>query len=104
MVIRPCRTHVQLCGLALAGLLSATAGVSGLQSSASPVISSSEYRVQPGDILRLRLFTGGSEVSFAGGTAGPSVIDYPVEESGVVYLPRIGALMAAGKTPEELRR
>lgn len=103
MANRPCRTHVQLCGLALAGLLSTTAGVSGLQSAASPANSSSAYRVQPGDILRLRLFTGGSEVSFAGGTAGPSIIDYPVEESGVVYLPRIGAVAAAGKTPEELR-
>lgn len=103
MSISPWRIHALLCSLALAGLLGRADRVSGLQSSADPSNSSTTYRVQPGDILRLRLFTGGSEISFAGGTTGPSVIDYPVEESGIVYLPRIGAVVAAGKTPEELR-
>jgi polysaccharide export outer membrane protein len=73
-------------------------------SAQSPDTGATVYRIQPGDVLRIRLFTGGSEISFVGGNTGPSVIDYPVEESGLVFLPRIGPVTAAGKTTEELRR
>jgi protein involved in polysaccharide export with SLBB domain len=78
--------------------------VSAQQSPINPNALVSTYRIQVGDMLRLRLFTGGSEISGGIAASGVAINDYPVEESGMVFLPRIGGVMAVGKTPEELRR
>ncbi len=56
----------------------------------------SSYRVRPGDLLRLRIWMGQNDV--------PISADVPVEESGQVYIPRVGAVQVAGKTVEELRQ
>ncbi len=55
----------------------------------------SAYRVRTGDVLRIRLWSGQSERVLAE--------DFPVEESGLVYLPRVGGVNVATRTVEELR-
>ncbi len=56
---------------------------------------SSAYRVRTGDLLRFRLWAGQSELPVQG--------DFQVEESGVVYFPRVGKIEVTGKTIEEVR-
>jgi polysaccharide biosynthesis/export protein len=56
----------------------------------------SSYRVRTGDLLRLRIWMGQNDA--------PISADIPVEESGQVHLPRVGAVQVAGKTVEELRQ
>jgi polysaccharide export outer membrane protein len=56
---------------------------------------SSSYRVRTGDLLRFRLWAGQSEVPLEG--------DFQVEDSGVVFFPRVGKIEVSGKTIEEVR-
>ncbi|MEX2282089.1 MAG: polysaccharide biosynthesis/export family protein [Gemmatimonadota bacterium] len=56
----------------------------------------SSYRVRTGDLLRLRIWMGQNDA--------PISADIPVEETGQVHLPRVGAVQVAGKTVEELRQ
>ena len=66
------------------------------QDTAMPASSSvSSYRVRTGDLLRLRIWMGQNDA--------PISADIPVEESGQVFVPRVGAVQVAGKTVEELR-
>lgn len=48
--------------------------------------------LRPGDLIRLRIWR---EPDFSG--------DFPVDESGVAVLPRLGALDVASEPPEELK-
>ncbi|MGH7469804.1 MAG: polysaccharide biosynthesis/export family protein [Longimicrobiales bacterium] len=57
--------------------------------------SVSTYLVRNGDVLRIRLWSGQSERVLAD--------DFPVEQSGRVYLPRIGGVPVSGQTVEQLR-
>jgi polysaccharide biosynthesis/export protein len=91
--------------MAFTGMMCLNAlAAAGQQAPINPTVPGASYRIQPGDMLRLRLFTGGTEVTGAIAGSSVQINDYPVEESGMVYLPRIGGILAAGKTPEELRR
>src|SRR5688500_1382403 len=72
------------------------AGTLPAQETAMPASSSvSSYRVRAGDLLRLRIWMGQNDA--------PISADIPVEESGQVFVPRVGAVQVAGKTVEELR-
>jgi protein involved in polysaccharide export with SLBB domain len=55
----------------------------------------SAYRVRTGDLLRIRMWSGQTERVLAD--------DFPVEQTGRVYLPRIGGMDVVGRSVEELR-
>jgi len=52
------------------------------------------YRIQVGDLLRMRLLAGGDQPDIVG--------DFPVEAGGTAFFPRIGPIQAAGLSVEEL--
>ncbi len=76
-----------LCAILLAPLGSRLSA----QTVASPAPAAA-YVVRAGDVLQIRVWPD----SALGGT-------YPVEETGVVYLPLVGAVSAAGRPIAELR-
>jgi protein involved in polysaccharide export with SLBB domain len=80
--------------LLVAALFAFEAGAAQEQADANG-ISVSAYLVRNGDVLRIRLWSGQSERVLAD--------DFPVEQSGRVYLPRIGGVPVAGQSVEQLR-
>jgi protein involved in polysaccharide export with SLBB domain len=91
-----------LWGLVLA-VVAFTAFIPGLANAqartdrATATFAGTQYVVQPGDVLKVRIFgypTPGDE------TLG----SFQVEANGTVYLPVIGALMVAGKTAEQVQQ
>jgi protein involved in polysaccharide export with SLBB domain len=59
----------------------------------APPVGEGGFVVQPGDVLRLRIWP--DEQAISG--------DYPVEETGVAYLPRLGAVDAGGNRIDQVR-
>lgn len=58
----------------------------------TPAAASSEFIIRAGDVLRIRVWPD----SAIGG-------EYPVEETGIAYLPVLGAVQAGGMTLSALR-
>jgi protein involved in polysaccharide export with SLBB domain len=59
---------------------------------AAPAGADSSDALRPGDLIRLRVWR---EPDFTG--------DFPVDESGVVMLPRLGAINVSAERPESLK-
>ncbi len=71
-------------------LLAPSMGISAQEGRSAP--TSSGYIVRAGDVLQIRVWPDSS----LGGA-------YPVEETGVVYLPLVGAVSAGGRPIVDLR-
>ena len=56
-------------------------------------VRAGQYRIQPGDMLQYRVWPNAELVSG----------EFPVESSGLVYLPLVGAVPVGGKTLDEVR-
>lgn len=63
---------------------------------ATATFSGTKYIVQPGDMLRIRIWGWPEAASQTEGS-------FPVEASGVAYLPVIGAVNVAGKTADDVQ-
>jgi polysaccharide biosynthesis/export protein len=70
----------------------AVAALPSKTSAQSPIASAPEFTVRAGDVLRIRVWPD----SALGG-------EYPIEETGVAYLPVLGAVQAGGMTLSALR-
>ena len=83
-------------GVGLLMLLAGLAGRADAQtpSAAGQVSDASARIIRPGDVLRVRIWPD-PEHDLSG--------EFPVEESGLIYLPLLGEVWAGGATLEEIR-
>lgn len=82
-----------LCGMAAPGSLHAQARMD----RATATFSGNKYVVQPGDMLRIQIYGWPEASSQMEGS-------FPVEATGVAYLPVIGPLNVAGKTADDVQQ
>ena len=85
------RATLLLC-LGLGGLLGARPARAQLPAARANPVAEAAGPLRPGDLIRLRIWR---EPDFSG--------DFPVDESGVVVLPRLGALDVSAVAPESLK-
>jgi polysaccharide biosynthesis/export protein len=82
-----------IAALAVPAIAVSAQGVVGTAAPLTGGIRAGQYRIQAGDLLQYRVWPNAEQASG----------EFPVESSGLVYLPLVGAVPVAGKTLDEVR-